>query len=265
MSAVAGRARGFVIPYRYADSVEAPGSYPGLVQFFESAEPEFRAAISAAASYLDRLKTFGREKPPAPRFEQDWFPRLDAAIAYALVRTLRPARIVEIGSGHSTRFLARAVADEGCTTRIVAIDPAPRAALEGLPIEFIRMTLQRAGLGPFDGLSAGDIVVIDSSHILMPGTDVDLLLNTVLPALPPGVHVHIHDVFLPDGYPQDWAWRGYNEQNAIASLIATGAYRLRWASHYAATRMAADVSAAALDTLALPHGAHESGLWLVKR
>lgn len=264
MSAAAGRARGFVIPYRYADSVEAPAAYPALAPFFTAAEPEFRAVLSAAASFLDRLRALGGEQPPAPRFEQDWFPRLDAAIAYTLVRRSRPARIVEVGSGHSTRFLVRAVADEGCATRIVAIDPAPRATLDGLPIEFIRATVQRAGPGPFDGVAAGDMVFIDSSHILMPGTDVDLLLNTVLPALPVGVFVHVHDVFLPAGYPAEWAWRGYNEQNAVAALIASGGFRLRWASHYVATRMQADVDAAGLGSLPLPKGAHESSLWLVK-
>jgi predicted O-methyltransferase YrrM len=242
----------------------APASYPALEPLFARAEPEFRARMAEAKSFLGTLLAFGREAPPAPRFEQDWFPRLDAAVAYATVRTRRPARIVEIGSGHSTRFLARAVADEGCPTRITAIDPAPRATLEGLAIEFIRATVQRAGLAPFKELAAGDIVFIDSSHILMPGTDVDLLFNDVLPALPSGVLVHVHDVYLPDAYPADWAWRGYNEQNALPALFAGGGYRLLWSSHYAATRMAAEVAASGLDRLALLPGTRETSLWLVK-
>ena len=53
----------------------------------------------------------------------------------------------------------------------------------------------------------------------MPGTDVDFLLNRILPALPAGVLVHVHDVFLPDDYPADWEWRGYNEQLGVAALI----------------------------------------------
>ena len=98
----------------------------------------------------------------------------------------------------------------------------------------------------------------------MPGTDVDLLFNGVLPVLPSGVHVHIHDVYLPDAYPKAWSWRGYNEQNAAAALLSGGGYRLRWSSRYAATRMASAVAAAGLDRLALPPGAHETSLWLVK-
>lgn len=264
LSAATGRARGFVIPYRYAAGVAPPASYPAFAPLFAAAEPEFRALLVQAQGYLDRLLTFGGEEPPAPRFDQDWFPRLDAAIAYTLARTLRPARIVEIGSGHSTRFFARAVADAGSTTRIVAIDPAPRATITGLPIEFIRSTVQRAGLDPFRGLCPGDIVFVDSSHVLMPGTDVDIMLNAVLPALPPGVLVHFHDIFLPDGYPAEWAWRGYNEQNAVAALAASGGYRLRWASHHAATRLRTEIAAAGLDRLPLVPGARESSLWLEK-
>lgn len=82
------------------------------------------------------------------------------------------------------------------------------------------------------------MLAIDSSHVLMPGTDVDVLLNRALPALPAGILVHVHDVFLPDGYPPAWAWRGYNEQLAIATLIQGGGFRLVWSSRYVATRMA---------------------------
>ena len=105
---------------------------------------------------------------------------------------------------------------------------------------------------------------IDSSHILMPGTDVDFLLNRVVPALPSGVRLHIHDIFLPDAYPADWEWRGYNEQLGVAALIQGGGFRLLWASHYVATRMAAAVAASAVGALELKAGAHEASLWLMK-
>ena len=68
----------------------------------------------------------------------------------------------------------------------------------------------------------------------MPGTDVDWLLNRILPALDAGVLIHVHDVFLPDPYPAGWAWRGYNEQQALAALLQGGGYAIRFASHYVA-------------------------------
>jgi hypothetical protein len=255
---------GFAIPYRYADQVEAPSLYPALLPLFARAEPEFRTRLAAALAHLPRLRDFRRDAAPAPRFDQDWFPRLDAAMAYTLVRALAPRRIVEIGSGHSTRFLARAALDGGFSCSITAIDPAPRATLAGLNIARIEAIVQNAGHAPFAALAPGDILFIDSSHILMPGTDVDHLLNSVLPTLPSGVYVHVHDIFLPDSYPDDWSWRGYNEQNAIAPLIATGALQMLWASHYVATRLADDIARAGLDHLPLIAGARESSLWLVK-
>ena len=102
--------------------------------------------------------------------------------------------------------------------------------------------MQHADLSAFEALVEGDILFIDSSHILMPGTDVDMLFNHVLPGLPRGVLVHVHDVFLPDDYPPEWEWRGYNEQLAVATLIQGGAFQLLWSSHYAATRMATAVA-----------------------
>ncbi|HEX2257300.1 MAG TPA: class I SAM-dependent methyltransferase, partial [Afifellaceae bacterium] len=183
--------------------------------------------------------------------------------AYVLVREMRPRRIVEVGSGHSTRFMARAIRDGELATELIAIDPAPRADIEGLGATLIRSTVQAAGTAPFKPLQAGDILFVDSSHILMPGTDVDVLFNHILPALPARVLVHVHDVFLPDDYPPDWDWRGYNEQLGVAALIQ-GGYGLIWSSRYAATRMADRVATSAAGRLELKPSAHEASLWLVK-
>src|SRR5687768_12038170 len=130
--------------------------------------------LSSIENYRAELEAIGFEPPPAPRWNQDWFPRLDAAAAYAMVRATQPRRIVEVGSGHSTRFLARAVADGGLATRITAIDPEPRATLAGLDIEWLRMPVER--VEPFPRLEANDILFIDSSHQLKPGNDVEFLL-----------------------------------------------------------------------------------------
>lgn len=259
--------RGFFIPYRYAAQIaETPAnSFDGVREQYERAEPDFRNLLS----FMDTLETefdaIGDAPPPGPRWQQDWFTGLDAASAYAMVRKHTPRRIVEIGCGHSTRFFARAVSDGGLETRITAIDPAPRADLEGVGVQCVRATVQTVGSGNFDSLQHGDILSIDSSHILMPGTDVDVLLNRVLPKLPDGVLIHIHDMFLPDGYPESWSWRGYNEQLAVASLMAGGGYRPLWASYYARARMsdAIDNSRVAR-SLPVPDTAHETSLWLVK-
>ena len=268
LSTVLGlKKRGFFIPYRYADQVPARAdrfAYDALEPLFAAAEPTFRALIEAMAPYADDLYAIGDAPPPEPRWSQDWFPRLDAAAAYVFVREAKPRRIVEVGSGHSTRFMARAIRDGGLATEIVSIDPAPRADIEGTGATVIRSTVQRAGLPPFSSLAEGDVLFIDSSHILMPGTDVDMLFNEVLPRLQRGVMVHIHDIFLPDDYPPEWDWRGYNEQLGVAALLQGRGYRILWSSHYAATRMEDAVQASAAGILELKAGAFEASLWLVK-
>ena len=230
---------------------------------FAAAEPDFFWLLDRMDAYAVAFATIGGKAPEA-RWDQDWFPRLDAAAAYVLVRDARPRRIVEVGSGHSTRFMCRAVRDTGLATEVTAIDPAPRADIAGLEVNLLRQTLQEAGTSPFSALQSGDVLFIDSSHILMPGTDVDLLFNHVLPALPAGVLVHIHDVFLPDDYPPEWEWRGYNEQLGVAALVQGEAFRLLWSSHYAVTRMASRVAKGVASRLELKPGAHESSLWLLK-
>jgi hypothetical protein len=260
--------RGFFIPYRYAGGVPRAGSsspYAAIESLFSDRRQQFGTWIETINGFAGNLEAIGRDAPPAPRWRQDWFPRIDAAAAYAVVRTVAPTRIVEVGSGHSTRFLARAVRDGGLATAITAIDPAPRADLAGLPeVKLLQETLQSVGTDPFADLVAGDILAIDSSHILMPGSDVDILLNRILPTLPHGTLLHVHDIFLPDDYPADWAWRGYNEQLGIAALLTSGAWRAEFSSHYAATRMGDLVGRTVLGRLPLQDGARESGLWLKK-
>lgn len=212
-------------------------------------------------AYASELEAIGSEPPPAPRWDQDWFPRLDAAAAYAMVRSTRPKRIVEVGSGHSTRFLARAVADGGLDTRITAIDPKPRATIRGLNVEWLQTHVETLPYGAFAALGANDILFIDSSHQLKPGSDVEFLLEEVLPGLPAGSHVHFHDIFLPEGYPEHWAWRRYNEQQAVAALLGEGTFIAEFSSHWTVTRHPEELSGV-LARLPLPRGALESSLWL---
>lgn len=228
-------------------------------------ETAFASHLAAIETFAPALEAIGPDRPPAPRWNQDWFPRLDAAAAYAMVRRHAPARIVEIGSGHSTRFMARAIADGQLATRMISIDPKPRAVLDGLALEAHRVTLEDAGLAPFEALQAGDIVFIDSSHQRSPGSDVDLLLGQVLPALATGVRIHVHDIFLPEDYPQDWAWRRYNEQAPVAELVLSGDYAVEFASAWVVRERPEWIREGVLGRLPLVAGAKESSLWMVKR
>lgn len=261
------RRQGFFIPYRYADQLTATQpAYAALEEIFAASQPAFAEVLRQAEAYANDLLAIAARAapPPAPRFSQSWFPTLDAVAAYTLIREHRPRRIIEIGSGHSTRFLARAVADGQFDATITAIDPAPRAMLTGLPIRFVPQVVQGCDPALFSELQAGDVLFIDSSHILMPGTDVDWLFNRILPRLPAGLLIHIHDIFLPDDYPSAWSWRGYNEQQAIGPMLA-GGFRLLFASHWAATRMRDIVQQGIVGRLPAAAEALPASLWLVRQ
>ncbi len=256
--------RGFFIPYRYAGGIKNDGApYAAIEDIFAERTDSFIEVFAAIDALRNDLLAIDGTGADRGRWDQDWFPRLDAATAYTMVRTHKPRRIIEVGSGHSTRFMMRAIADGGLDTNLTAIDPAPRASLENLPLTLERKTLQEADERLFDTIESGDMVCIDSSHIMMPGTDVDIAINRILPRLKAGTIVFFHDILLPDAYPSRWAWRGYNEQNAVAPLLQ-GGWEILFSSHYALTRMARRTMKGVMTELPLVTGAIESGLWLRK-
>lgn len=250
--------QGFFVPYRYADQVKTPSNYAALEQRFDQARPrmdQILQDIDASRGVLTAMKG----PPPLPRWDQSWFPRLDGAAAYAICKRHQPKQMIEVGSGHSTRMLACAAP----AANITCIDPQPRADIAALGVDVKPRVLEEADTEAFAGLEAGDIAFFDSSHLLWPGSDVDMIYNRILPVLKPGVLIHIHDILLPDPYPQDWAWRGYTEQNGLSGWLFGGA-EILFSSHYAITRMEAALRPG-LANLPMPEEARETSLWLIRR
>jgi hypothetical protein len=133
---------------------------------------------------------------------------IESQALYAFIRHFKPARIVEVGGGASTFTMsqaARANAHEGTgATQITSIDPYPSDALMQLgEITLVPMEVQRAPFTLFESLRKGDVLFIDSSHTVKPGSDVNYLILEVLPRLHSGVFVHFHDIFFPFDYQRD--------------------------------------------------------------
>ena len=155
------------------------------------------------------------------------------------------------------------MADGGLATAITCIDPAPRAPLpRGVAHERRLLDARDASLAA--ALGPGDVLFVDSSHVAMPGTDLDLIVGHLLPGLEPGVILHLHDILLPDPYPAEWAWRGYNESVVAAALVAGGGFELVFSSRWVATRLAGAVAGGVLAELPGPDGVPETSLWLRK-
>jgi hypothetical protein len=250
---------GSFIPHRQP---RATGAGDALSPLFAAGRAAFAETAAGIEGYGAAFERFGGP-PPAPRFAQDWFAGLDAAVLYTVLRDRRPCRVVEIGSGHSTRVAARAVADGSLATEVIAVDPAPRARLAGLAVTWHRRPIQAMDPELVAALAPGDVLFVDSSHVLVDGSDVAFLFTALLPRLRSGVLLHVHDVFLPDPYPEAWAWRGYNEQQAVAGLLL-GGFALVFASAFV-RRHAPDLLGPVARSLVVPPGAYESSLWLRRR
>lgn len=159
-----------------------------------------------------------------------YFDTPDAEALYLMVRRFAPERVIEVGCGNSTRVTRQAIMDGGLTTRLTAIDPWPRADIADVVDRFEQATLESIDPAVFEPLRSGDILFIDSSHQVRMSNDVAHLFCRIIPALAPGVVIHVHDVFLPYEYPKRFFYDcpSWGEQYILHALLQGGGYEILW-------------------------------------
>ena len=215
------RRRGFKPDAHYRIRIEYPTSASNSPRW--KPHPELERLIAAHDdNYRDSLELIQRYRPDTPEWVSEWLPALDGAAIYAFIRSRSPSRYVEIGSGFSTRFAARAKSDGELATEIVSIDPRPRAEVDDLCDRVVRIPLEAADTRIFGELSEGDVLFFDGTHRTFMNSDATVFFLEVLPSLPAGVLVGVHDVFLPYDYPEDFADRYYSEQYLLAAHLLAG-------------------------------------------
>jgi hypothetical protein len=72
------------------------------------------------------IATKSKEMPSGSLTNEGMYASLDRAILYGIVRTFKPAKIIEVGSGHSTTIAASAAAKnkaEGNPVHHTCIEP----------------------------------------------------------------------------------------------------------------------------------------------
>ncbi|WP_369132371.1 class I SAM-dependent methyltransferase [Modestobacter sp. I12A-02662] len=242
----------------------------------------------AERAQLQRLEEFARfhdELPfpdrPTPGFryhlDNDWFSYGDCVALYSILRSQRPRRIVEVGSGFSSAAMLD-LDDRffGGDLELTFIEPHPER-LEGLLRDtdakrctIVRAALQDVGLDVFTELEDGDVLFVDSSHVAKVDSDVLHLFFRVLPALAPGVLVHFHDIPWPFEYPRTWLEQGkaWNEAYLLrAFLMYNPAFEIHWYAAFLADRHLAALTRA-LPTAVRPPSAptmlSHSSIWLRK-
>ena len=235
-----------------------------LPQSFTSAD--IHAVFTAVERYRVRFDDFvavGRNQV-GYCFENDFYSSPDTEVLYSFIRDYHPKTILEIGSGNSTKIARQAILDGTTASRLISVDPQPRAEIDQLADRIYRQPVEAIQLNELAQLvGSGDILFIDSSHELKIGNDVAFLFLQLLPILPAGLLIHVHDVFLPYEYPEDWAMAQHViwlEHYLVQAILAQGnAFEVLWPGYYT-QRTRAD-----FETY-FPHarGRRAQSLWLRK-
>lgn len=170
-----------------------------------------------------------------------FYPTPDAEIYASMILDQKPDRIVEVGSGFSTRIARKAVTAGGLASEIHVIDPMPRThvheAANQVQLDFVEdVDPDRI---PVSGRS---LLFIDSSHVCRGRGDIPHLFCRLMPELPVGTRVHVHDIFIPYEYPSSYLERLYTEQYVLQAMLAHNPrYRILMATHYMTRRHLSEV------------------------
>lgn len=175
--------------------------------------------FSLADGVFKTIQTEGNPDSTTPYWGNPFFAFLDAAALIAMLIQKKPKLYLEIGSGNSTKFVRHTIQTAKLNTRVISIDPEPRAQVNELCESVVRTRLEDCDLNLFDELESGDILFFDGSHRLFTNSDVAVFFLEVMPRLRPGVIVQIHDIFLPFDYPPAWKRRMYSEQYMLAAMM----------------------------------------------
>lgn len=191
------------------------------------------------AAQLELLGEFERLYPsidfPATRqashrywYENPAYSYSDAIMLHCMLRHFQPKRLIEVGSGYSScAILDTRERHVPGLSELTFIEPHPQL-LQSLirpsdraAIEIVPTRLQDVPLERFRRLEAGDFLFVDSTHVSKTGSDVNYLFFEVLPALHPGVHVHLHDISWPFEYQKDWVMggRSWNEIYVLRAFL----------------------------------------------
>ena len=150
-------------------------------------------------------------------FKNELYSYTDAIFLYSMIRQFKPKRIIEIGSGFSSAVMMDTnMLFFDNQIKITFIEPYSER-LRSLMYEndlknneLIESQLQVVPITIFEKLNDGDVLFVDSSHVIKTGSDLHEIFFKIIPSLKSGVLIHFHDVFYPFEYPKDWVLEGRN-------------------------------------------------------
>lgn len=211
--------------------LDAPRALPGI-DFNIANQLDLLGQMSYAKEFTEFVQQQQADGSEASfRFNNEAFESGDAEFLFQVIRHFRPNTIMEIGSGTSTKIARKALsmnaAEDGAQPRHVCIEPYERPWLETIgDIELIRAKVEDCDIDWRSSLASGDLLFIDSSHVIRPQGDVLYEYLNILPQLRSGVIVHVHDIFSPRDYLDNWIRRDvrfWNEQYLLEATLGNSA------------------------------------------
>lgn len=203
---------------RYGGSIPP---HPGIKQILDARKSSYEELVKTFGDHLDAFHSLSltQKHETTPFWENGFFPVLDIVVLYSLIARHRPRKLIEVGSGSSTKVAHLCRSNLDIPLEITSIDPFPRAEIDTICDRVIRAPLQDCDLTVFSTLEPGDFLFFDGSHRVLQNSDNQVLFFEILPNLKPGVIVQIHDIFWPNDYPEEWTKRYYNEQYVLGSIL----------------------------------------------
>ena len=175
--------------------------------------------INEHSDYFESLALEASGSKDEVNWKNGFFPGLDIVSLHTILASKKPKRYIEVGSGNSTKVAYQSIKRNNLDTQIISIDPFPREEIDQLSDEVIRKPFEEINFWKEINIESGDILFIDNSHRILPNSDAMVFFMEILPTLPKGTIVHIHDIYLPYDYPQFMCDRAYSEQYGLAMFI----------------------------------------------
>jgi len=218
---------------------KVPAELPGIEMY-----PDEQLAL------LKELKKFWLDAPYKPektdgmRYAGDNpdFSMGDALVLYGMMRKMKPRKVVEIGSGYSTAAVLDAnEVTFGKNIAVTVLDRDPhllRSLMKKEDVEktkILKQPLHEVPIEVFTAMTQGDLLLVETSHVVKTGSDVLNVVFRILPRLKLGTIVHVSGVYYPFENPRGWVfdgratnetylWRAFFQNNAQFEILFFGSF-----------------------------------------
>lgn len=191
-------------------------------------------------SELEELNLKSRKSKFGFFINNSFFETGDFDFLYQFIRFSKPKKIIEIGCGYSSIIAYEAIIKNfqynNNPCKMTCIDPGNIDQIRNLnKVKFINKKIEKIKIDIFKNLNRGDLLIVDSTHMIKPDGDVLKIYNEIVPNLKKGVNVMIHDIFIPYEYPKDWLDKHilfWNEQYLLQAILLNSKYKIMAPLYY---------------------------------